>query len=151
MGNLSTYSSGNGELTCAGDGTLFTRLIPGSANVVRTAAHFLGHVEQQFSIAGLVVSIIVSIAQTSPHVYKEGIGDVMGKAQQVSKGILKEGVSFELYYNLSLVRAEKVCSYTASHLPMLLQERKKGFETVFPGILCHRTKSLHAVALINFI
>lgn len=56
------------KLTCAGDGTLFTGLIPGSANIVGTAAHLLGHIEQQFSVTGLVVSIIVSVAQTSSHI-----------------------------------------------------------------------------------
>lgn len=33
------------KLTCTWDGTLFTGLIPGPANVVGTAAHLLGHVE----------------------------------------------------------------------------------------------------------
>lgn len=68
------------KLTCAWDGTLFTGLIPGSANVVGTTTHLLGHIEQQFSVTSLVVSIIVSIAQTSSHIYKKGIGDVMGKS-----------------------------------------------------------------------
>lgn len=56
------------KLTCAWDGTLFTGFIPGSANVVRTTAHLLGHIEQQFSITGLVVGVIVSVAQTSSHI-----------------------------------------------------------------------------------
>ena len=54
--------------TCAWNGALFTGLVPGPANVVGTTAHLLGHVEQQFSIAGLVVSIIVPVAQTPPHI-----------------------------------------------------------------------------------
>lgn len=56
------------KLTCAWDGTLFTGLIPGPANVVGTTAHLLGHIEQQFSVAGLVVSVIVPVAQASPHI-----------------------------------------------------------------------------------
>lgn len=56
------------QLTCAWDRTLFTGLIPGPANVVGTTAHLLGHIEQKFSITGLVVSIVVSIAQTSSHI-----------------------------------------------------------------------------------
>ena len=56
------------QLTCARDGTLFTGLIPGPANVVGTTAHLLGHIEQKFSVAGLVVSVIVSVAQTSSHI-----------------------------------------------------------------------------------
>lgn len=68
------------NLTCTWDGTLFTGLIPGPTNVIGTAAHLLGHIEQQLSITGLVVSVIVSIAQTSPHVWgrrKTGIGDAV--------------------------------------------------------------------------
>lgn len=59
------------KLTSARDGTLLARLIPGPANVVGTTAHLLRHVKQQFSIAGLVVSIVVSVAQTSSHIYRE--------------------------------------------------------------------------------
>lgn len=44
-------------------------LIPGPANVVGTTAHLLGHVEQQLSVTGLVVSIVVSVAQTSSHIH----------------------------------------------------------------------------------
>lgn len=75
---------------------------------------------------------------------KKGIGDVMGKSWQISKRILKERVSFQLCCNQTLIRAEKVCSYATSHLPMLLQEKKKNFEKCIPWyfILCHRTKSL---------
>ena len=54
--------------TCAWDGALFTGLVPGPANVVGTTAHLLGPVEQQFYIAGMVVSIIVPVAQTPPHI-----------------------------------------------------------------------------------
>lgn len=57
--------------TGAWDGALFTRLIPGTANIVGTAAHLLGHIKEQFSIAGLIVSIIISVAQTPPHICKE--------------------------------------------------------------------------------
>lgn len=56
------------KFTCAWDGTLFTGLIPGSADIVGTTAHLLGHVEQQLSVAGLVVSIVVSVAQTPSHI-----------------------------------------------------------------------------------
>lgn len=57
------------KFICAWDGTLFTGLIPGPADVVGATAHLLGHVEQKFSITGLVVSIIVSVAQTSSHIH----------------------------------------------------------------------------------
>lgn len=57
------------KFICAWNGALFTGLVPGPANVVGTTAHLLGHVEQQFSIAGLVVSIIVPVAQTPPHIH----------------------------------------------------------------------------------
>jgi hypothetical protein len=56
------------KFTCAWDWTLFTGLVPGSANVVGTATHLLSHIKQQFSITGLVVSIVVSVAQTSSHI-----------------------------------------------------------------------------------
>lgn len=57
------------KFICAWDGALFTGLIPGPANVVGAAAHLLGHVEQELSVTGLVVSIIVSVAQASSHVH----------------------------------------------------------------------------------
>lgn len=56
------------NVTCAWDGTLFTGLIPGSADVVGATAHLLGHVEQELPVTGLVVSIVVSVAQASSHV-----------------------------------------------------------------------------------
>lgn len=49
-------------VTCAWDGTLFTGFVPGSADVVGATAHLLGHVEQEFSVAGLVVWVVVSVA-----------------------------------------------------------------------------------------
>lgn len=54
--------------TSARDRTLFTRLIPCTSNVVGTAAHFLGHVKEQLTITGLVVSIVISVTQTSSHI-----------------------------------------------------------------------------------
>lgn len=62
-------STEGSKFICAWDGTLFTGLIPGSADVVGATAHLLGHVEQEFSITGLVVSVIVSVAQASSHVH----------------------------------------------------------------------------------
>lgn len=62
-------SAEGSKFICAWDGTLFTGLIPGPANVIGTTAHLLGHIEEQFSITGLVISIIVSIAQTSSHIH----------------------------------------------------------------------------------
>lgn len=56
------------KCTCARDRTLFTRLIPCTSNVVGTAAHFLGHIEEQLTITGLIVSIVISITQTSSHI-----------------------------------------------------------------------------------
>lgn len=56
------------KCTCAWDRTLFTRLIPCTSNVVGTAAHFLGHIEEQLTITGLIVSIVISITQTSSHI-----------------------------------------------------------------------------------
>lgn len=68
LADLSTLGGRTLTVTCAWDGTLFTGLIPGTADVVGAATHLLGHVEEQFSIAGLVVSMIVSVAQASSHV-----------------------------------------------------------------------------------
>lgn len=57
------------KFVCARDGALLTGLVPSSANVVGAAAHLLGHVEQQLSVAGLVVGIVVPVAQASSHVH----------------------------------------------------------------------------------
>lgn len=58
-----------GEFICARDRTLFTRLIPCTPNVVGTAAHFLGHIEEQLTITGLIVSIVIPVTQTSSHIH----------------------------------------------------------------------------------
>lgn len=68
LADLSTLGGRTLTVTCAWDGTLFAGLIPGAADVVGAATHLLGHVEEQFSIAGLVVGVIVSVAQASSHV-----------------------------------------------------------------------------------
>lgn len=62
-------STEGSEFICARDRTLLAGLIPGSADVVGAAAHLLGHVEQELSVTGLVVSVVVSVAQTSSHVH----------------------------------------------------------------------------------
>lgn len=56
--------------TSAWDRTLFTRLIPRTSDVVGTAAHFLGHIKEQLAITGLIVGIVVSVTQTSSHIYE---------------------------------------------------------------------------------
>lgn len=80
------------EFICAWDGTLFTGLIPGSANIVGTAAHLLGHIEQQFSIAGLVVSIIVSVAQTSSHIHAIIASIHLHVVWRANAGVVANGV-----------------------------------------------------------
>lgn len=54
--------------TGARDRTLFTRLIPRTSDVVGTAAHFFGHIEEQLTITGLIVGVVISVTQTSPHI-----------------------------------------------------------------------------------
>lgn len=52
-------------LTTRGSGTRFTRLVPGSPDVVGTATHFLSHVEGELVLTRIVV---VPIAKALPHV-----------------------------------------------------------------------------------
>lgn len=56
-------------LTGAGYRTLFAGFIPRSADVVWTAAGFLGHVGGEFSVTCGIISVVVSVTQALPHVY----------------------------------------------------------------------------------
>lgn len=74
----------------------------------------------------------------------------MGKSRQGdSKGILKEWISFEVYCNLTSIRAGKACSHTALRRPMLLQE--KGLWEIYSLLFCAAELSHYVAAvLINF-
>lgn len=62
----------NGVLTSAGDRALFTRFVPGAANVVGAAAHLLRHVEGELIVTCSIVRIIIPIAQALSHVCGKG-------------------------------------------------------------------------------